>query len=148
MPSSPSSPGVDAELAPLPVSHYAVKLRGIRFRAKHGVSKSERQLFQDFLVDVEVDLPAALLPVKDRIDEAFNYDRIASLVVEEGTAGSFRLLETVASRVVQRLLLDTKALRVVVSVGKTNPPTGASVEQATVTLVATAAVVASVQKDK
>ncbi len=133
------------EAGSLPVAHYSVKLKGIRFRAKHGVSKSERQLFQDFLVDVEVDLPAALLPTKDRIDEAFNYDRIANLVVAEGTVASFRLLETVASRVVQRLLRDTEAVRVVVSVSKTNPPTGASVEQATVTLVATAA---AVQKDK
>ena len=136
-----------AESIAAPVAHYSVKLRGIRFRARHGVSKSERQLFQDFLVDVELDLPAGLLPVRDRIDEAFNYDRIASLVVAEGTAESYRLLETVASRVLQRLLRDTKALRVVVSVGKTNPPTGASVEQATVTLVATAASVASVHKD-
>jgi dihydroneopterin aldolase len=140
---------VTFEVSASPVAHYAIKLRGIRFRAKHGVSKSERQLFQDFLVDVELDLPAALLPVKDRIDESFNYDRIAALVVAEGTAESYRLLETVASRVIQRLLRDTKALRVVVSVGKTNPPTGASVEQAMVTLVATAAVAtASVQKDK
>ncbi len=116
------------------VSEYTVRLEGIRFRGKHGVSKSERALPQDFRVTVEVTLPARILPKTDAVRDVFNYDRIASLVVDEGTRQQCKLLETLGQRLLDRIFADTPATRVVVAVTKSHPPTSASVESVVVTL--------------
>lgn len=113
---------------------YKIRLEGIRFRAKHGVSDSERDLPQDFLVTVEVFLPGETLPTEDHLRDVFDYDRVASLVVEEGTKQAFRLLEILAQRVIERIFTDTPATRVTVSVTKSRPPTRSSVDSVSVEL--------------
>jgi 7,8-dihydroneopterin aldolase/epimerase/oxygenase len=119
------------------LGRYRIHMAGIRFRARHGVTRAERGLAQDFTVDVDLDLPAAELPAKDELRDVFDYDRIATVVVEEGTKGSYRLLETLAQRLVARLLEDTPALAVGVKVRKYAPPTDASVEHVAIELEAT-----------
>ncbi len=113
---------------------YTIRLEGIRFRAKHGVSDSERELPQDFLVSVEVRLPGETLPSSDHLRDVFDYDRVASLVVEEGTKQAFRLLEILAQRVIERIFADTPAVKVTVAVTKSRPPTRSSVDSVSVEL--------------
>jgi dihydroneopterin aldolase len=119
------------------VNEYRIRLDGIRFRGHHGVSDSERALPQDFLVSLEAHLPLAVLPSGDHIADVYNYDRLATLVVEEGTRQECRLLETLAQRVIARVLEDTPATRVSVAVTKSRPPTRSSVDSVTVELRAT-----------
>ena len=115
-----------------PPATYVIRLENIRFRAKHGVSDSERELPQDFLVTV------AELPAADRMQDVFDYDRISSIVVEEGTARPYKLLEKFAARLVERFLSATPAVRVRVAVTKLRPPTEASVDSVTVELTSAA----------
>jgi 7,8-dihydroneopterin aldolase/epimerase/oxygenase len=119
------------------ITEYNMRLEGIRFRAKHGVSDSERDLPQDFLVTVAVTLPVAQLAEADKVTEVFDYDWIATKVVEVGTQQSFKLLETLAQRVIHRLFEETPATKVAVSVTKTRPPTTNSVDAVSVEVVAT-----------
>ncbi|KYF53366.1 dihydroneopterin aldolase [Sorangium sp. So ce854] len=116
------------------IQSYRIRLDGIRFRAKHGVSRAERDLPQDFVVCLEVELPIALLPRTDARARVFDYDRLASLVVDAGTSASYKLLETLAERIIARVLDDTPALRVTVQVKKFGPPTSVSVDAASVEL--------------
>jgi dihydroneopterin aldolase len=116
------------------VETYRIRLAGIRFRARHGVSRAERDLPQDFVVDLEVTLPVALLPRADTRARVFDYDRLASLVVDEGTRVSYKLLETLADRLIERVLADTPAVAVTVQVKKFGPPTSASVDAVAVEL--------------
>ena len=118
------------------IEEYTIRLDGIRFRAKHGVSDSERELPQDFLVAIEVSLPVVELPNGDHLRDVFDYDRLATLVVSVGTGNPCRLLETLAQRLVERIWQDTPATRVAISVTKGKPPTHVSVESATVSVVA------------
>lgn len=138
---SRASSSVDAPQASAPsihaVTEYRLRLDGIRFRGHHGVSDSERALPQDFLVSLEAHLPLGVLPSGDAIADVFNYDRLATLVVEEGTRQKCRLLETLAQRVIARVLSDTPATRVSVAVTKSRPPTRSSVDSVTVELRAT-----------
>ncbi|HEY4116421.1 MAG TPA: dihydroneopterin aldolase [Byssovorax sp.] len=113
---------------------YTIRLEGIRFRARHGASRAERGLPQDFAVDLVVSLPPSLLPRSDTRARVFDYDALATLVVDEGTRSSYKLLETLAERVVARVLDDTPALRVSVRVKKFGPPTTASVDAVSVEL--------------
>src|SRR5687768_5951072 len=92
-----------AGLMPANLRSYQIRLEDIRFRGKHGVSASERSLPQDFSVSVEVSLPVGRLPGTDTVREVFDYDRLASLVVAEGTGQPCKLLETLARRVIDRI---------------------------------------------
>jgi 7,8-dihydroneopterin aldolase/epimerase/oxygenase len=116
------------------VESYRIRLEGIRFRARHGVSRAERDLPQDFVVHLDVELPVSLLPRADSRARVFDYDKLASLVVDEGTRVSYKLLETLAERVIARVLADTPAIAVTVEVKKFGPPTSASVDAVSVSL--------------
>lgn len=118
------------------LTRYSIRLDGIRFRARHGASDSERDLPQDFVADLEVVLPTALLPEADERHRVYDYDVLASLVVREGTGNSYRLLESLASRLLDRLFAETPALSVSVRLRKFGPPTAASVDSAAIELAA------------
>lgn len=119
---------------PCSVSRYSIRLDGIRFRARHGVSDAERYLLQDFVVDLEVSLPVDMLPDSDERSRVYDYDDLATIVVTEGTKTSYKLLETLARRLLQRLLTDTAATSATVRLRKFGPPTTASVDNVTIEL--------------
>jgi dihydroneopterin aldolase len=116
------------------VETYRIRLEGIRFRARHGASRAERDLPQDFVVNLDVVLPVSALPRSDSRARVFDYDKLASLVVDEGTGGSYKLLETLAERLIARILADTPAVAVQVQVKKFGPPTSASVDAVAIEL--------------
>jgi dihydroneopterin aldolase len=118
------------------VETYRIRLEGIRFRARHGASRAEQALPQDFVVHLEVELPVSALPQRDQRRSVFDYDRLANLVVEEGTRATVRLLETLGQRLLERVLADTEALAATVTIKKFGPPTTASVDAASVELTA------------
>lgn len=118
------------------VTEYTIRLHSIRFRTNMGASKSEREIPQEILVDVELTLPLSALPRRDLRRDAVDYAAIANLVVEEGIAQPYHLLETYAQRLVHRLLAETPALRVRVGTTKLRVPTSHSVDRAVVELVA------------
>lgn len=121
--------------APMAVTEaYTIRLEGIRFRARHGVSRAERGLPQDFVVHLSVELPVAVLPRSDSRARVFDYDELASLVVDEGTRVSYKLLETLGERLIARVLADTPATTVTVQVKKFGPPTSVSVDAVSVEL--------------
>jgi 7,8-dihydroneopterin aldolase/epimerase/oxygenase len=116
------------------IDAYRIRLEGIRFRARHGASRAERDLPQDFEASLEVALPVSALPRADTRARVFDYDRLASLVVDEGTKSSYKLLETLAERLAERVLADTPALSATVRVKKFGPPTAASVDAVSIEL--------------
>jgi dihydroneopterin aldolase len=116
------------------VETYRIRLEGIRFRARHGASRAERDLPQDFVVNLDVALPVSALPRSDTRARVFDYDQLASLVVDEGTRVSYKLLETLAERLIARVLADTPAIMVQVLVKKFGPPTSASVDAVAIEL--------------
>ncbi len=120
---------------PKTVRDYRIRLDGVRFRSRHGASASERRLPQDFVANVELSLPPSTLPASDDRRDVVDYDRIASVIVEEGTSRSCRLLETLAGRIVDRIFADFPATMVRIVITKARPPTSTSVEAASVDLL-------------
>jgi dihydroneopterin aldolase len=116
------------------IQTYRIRIEGIRFRARHGVSRAERDLPQDFVVHLEVELPVSVLPRADSRARVFDYDRLALLVVEAGTSTSYKLLEILAERIIARILGDTPAVGVTVQVKKFGPPTSVSVDAVAIEL--------------
>jgi dihydroneopterin aldolase len=115
---------------------YTLRLQSIRFRANLGASHSERAIPQEIVVDVDLSLPVTALPRRDHKREVVDYSTIANLVVETGLAEPYRLLETYARVLVDRLLAETPAMRVRVAATKLRVPTSHSVDRAVVELVA------------
>ena len=118
------------------VTEYTLRLHAIRFRTNMGASRSERDIPQEIVVDIELTLPVSALPKRDLRRDAVDYGVIADLVVREGQAASYHLLETYTTRLVERLLEETPALRVRASATKLRVPTPHSVDRAVVELVA------------
>jgi dihydroneopterin aldolase len=116
------------------IDHYRMHLEGIRFRARHGASRAERDLPQDFVVGVDLELPLGSLSRTDSLRGTFDYGKLADVVVEEGTRASYRLLETLAQRLIDRILESSPATSVVVRVKKFGPPTSVSVDAASIEL--------------
>ena len=115
---------------------YKIVLRGVRFRARVGASRSERDIPQDVVVDVTLLLPYETMPKRDTVRDVFDYDRVARLVVEEGMARQHRLLETYTRSLMERILAETPATHVTVAVTKVRAPTTHSVDAVTVELSA------------
>ena len=88
------------------------------------------------MVDVELTLPVGAFPKRDVRRDAVDYGEVADMVVEVGRAESYRLLETFARALVERLLAETPAVRVRVAATKLRVPTSHSVDRAVVELVA------------
>jgi dihydroneopterin aldolase len=118
------------------VPTYKIALKGVRFRARVGASRSERDLPQDVTVDVTLTLPYSTMPQRDHVRDVFDYDAVARLVVEEGMARQHRLLESYTRVILERLLAETPATHVVVAVTKVRAPTTHSVDAITVELSA------------
>lgn len=115
---------------------YKIALRGVRFRARVGASRSERDIPQDVVVDVTLTLPYETMPRRDTVRDVFDYDGVARLVVEEGMARQHRLLETYTRSLLERILAETPATHVIVAVTKVRAPTTHSVDAVTVELSA------------
>lgn len=116
------------------LSTYKIHLDGIRFRGRHGASRAERGLLQDFIATVEIELPIGALPKTDSLSRVFDYGKLAEMVVDEGTKTSYRLLETLAQRVIARIFEDSPAVSATVRVKKFGPPTAVSVDSASIEL--------------
>ena len=109
-----------------------ITLKGLRFRAFHGVLPQERLTGGDFLVTVKVGYPLATAMASDDVADTFNYAALYDLVAQEMAKPS-KLLEHVAGRIAKAI---EKAFPQVSSIDlkvtKLNPPMGADCEGAEV----------------
>lgn len=118
---------------------YTIHLDGIRFRGRHGASRAERDLPQDFVATLDVELPIDAFPRGDTQKGVVDYGRLAEIVVQEGTTASYRLLETLAARLIDRILEASPSKSVRVRIKKFGPPTPVSVDAASIELYGTRA---------
>lgn len=75
-----------------------IYLDNLRFHAFHGVQKQERNVGNDYIVNVSVQYPLELACDSDDVNDTLNYATLAEIVKEEMTVPS-NLLEHVAQRI-------------------------------------------------
>jgi dihydroneopterin aldolase len=83
------------------VSQTRLVLRGLSFHAHHGYRPEEVLLGARFVVDVELQL--ALVPQEDDLAHTVDYAQVYEAVREEVTQQRYRLIETLADRIAERL---------------------------------------------
>jgi dihydroneopterin aldolase len=97
----------------------SIFIKGLRIDARIGVHSHEKNRFQPLKLDADILISDARFhPARDRLDEVFDYQRIRAAMIDVVREdGHIHLLETLADRVIERLLAmgDVQAVRVRIS---------------------------------
>jgi len=111
-----------------------VKINNIRVYAHHGCLSEEGIVGSEYTVDVTLSADLSRASVSDELSDTVDYVHIHQVVKEEMKIAS-KLLEHVAKRIIDRILIEIEMVDTVkVFVSKINPPIGGDVEKVTVVL--------------
>ncbi|PTV95404.1 dihydroneopterin aldolase [Rhodobacter aestuarii] len=102
-----------------------ISLRDHVVEADIGAFQQERGHSQRLNFNVVVEVRPASGPLDDDVDRILSYDRITEAIAAELAAERLNLLETLAERVAERILLEPRAMRVFVRIEKLDRGPGA-----------------------
>ena len=109
-----------------------IKVENIRVFAYHGCLKEETKIGSDYRVDLWVKANLKTSAESDNLKDTVDYVFLNKVIVEEMAIAS-HLLETVAKRILNRILSEDQSVKkATVSVSKLNPPIGGDVESVTI----------------
>jgi dihydroneopterin aldolase len=111
-----------------------ITLAAMRFEGRHGASEEERALAQPFEVDLEVEADLARAGRTDDLADTIDYGPLVEMARGVVERNSFRLLESIAAAIADRVLMTTPADAVVVRVRKLAVPLDADLDWAQVEL--------------
>lgn len=112
-----------------------IRLKNVRLYGFHGCLKEEEMIGSDYRVDLEVTADLERAAQTDHLSETVDYVHLQTIIREE-MGNRTKLIETVASRILDRILEELPQVQSAgVEVSKINPPIGGDVEQVTVSLV-------------
>ena len=109
-----------------------IRISNIRVYAYHGCMVEEGKIGSDYRVDLEVKADLKKSAKTDQLSDTVDYVHLNRIVKEE-MAVRTKLLETVASSILDRILSELKLVsKAQVRVSKLNPPIGGNVEMVSV----------------
>lgn len=109
-----------------------IKIRNIRVYAYHGCLIEEGKIGSDYRVDVTVKADLSKSAKTDHLSDTVDYVHLNRIVKQEMAIRS-QLLEEVAKRMLERILLEISLVKKVeVAVSKLNPPIGGNVAMVTI----------------
>lgn len=107
-----------------------ISLEGLEFHAFHGVYPHERESGNWFEVDISIETNILEGAIRDELDKTVNYETLYQFVKEEMEKPS-KLLETVAEKIVERILQELHEVhQVELKIAKINPPIGGKCKKA------------------
>lgn len=109
-----------------------IKLKNIKVYSYHGCLEEEGKIGSDYRVDLRVKGDLSHSATTDSLSDTIDYVHLNKIVKEE-MAIRAKLLETVADRILNRVLHELQMVqKVKVAVSKINPPIGGNVGMVTV----------------
>lgn len=90
-----------------------------------GAFQSERGVTQRICFNVVVEVQPLTGPIDDDVDRILSYDRVTEAIAHELADERLNLLETLAERVAERILIEPQAMRVFVRIEKLDRGPGA-----------------------
>ncbi|MCP4145165.1 MAG: dihydroneopterin aldolase [bacterium] len=99
-----------------------IRLTGIDVYAYHGALAAEKELGQRFVIDLELWTDVSTAAESDELDDALDYTKVHSRVVELAAGQPCNLIETLANAICAMLLSEFVLEMVSVTVHKPNPP--------------------------
>ncbi len=111
-----------------------IAIRGISARGFHGVLAHERRDGQDFGVDLVLWVSTAAAAGSDDLADTVDYGALGVDVAAVVSGKPVRLIETLAERVADRCLADSRVQAVEVTVHKPQAPIPVPFDDVTVTI--------------
>jgi dihydroneopterin aldolase len=111
-----------------------IVLTGLTARGHHGVYDFERADGQDFVVDATLELDLAAAATSDDVRDTVHYGELAGRLVAVVTGEPVNLIETLAARLADECLADTRVRAATVTVHKPQAPIPHSFRDVAVTL--------------
>jgi dihydroneopterin aldolase len=111
-----------------------IELRGLRALGVHGVLPEEQVRAQPFEVDLSVDTDLRAAGRSDDLADTLDYGGLTESVAKVVTGEHFSLLERLAERIAEVVLVDGRVTSVTVSVRKLRPPVPVDLATAGVTI--------------
>jgi len=109
-----------------------IKVKNIRVYAYHGCLIEEGKIGSDYRVDLTVRADLSKSAISDNLSDTVDYVHLNKIVKEEMAIRS-KLLEEVAKRILDRILIEINIVKkVTVAVSKLNPPIGGNVAMVTI----------------
>lgn len=109
-----------------------IKVENIRVFANHGCLGEETIIGSDYRVDLKVKASLKKSAATDNLEDTVDYVLLNKIVKDE-MATPCKLLETVASRILNRVLNESDMVqKASVSVSKINPPIGGDVDSVSI----------------
>lgn len=99
-----------------------IELTGLRARGRHGCLPAERELGQEFVVDVALGLDTRPAAAGDDLSRTVDYGSLASRLVAVVEGEPVNLIETLAERLASVCLQDPLVLETEVVVHKPSAP--------------------------
>lgn len=99
-----------------------IALTGLRAFGRHGVFDHEKREGQEFVVDIVVSTDVAKAAAGDRLSDTVDYGGLAELAVRVIGGEPCDLIETVACRIADGVLVDERIEDVEVTVHKPSAP--------------------------
>jgi dihydroneopterin aldolase len=96
-----------------------ITIDDLRVNAAHGHYEKERQVEQEFLISLRVGIDAHAAGNSDKLADTIDYDSLRTSVEEVFKGKSHYLIEALAEEVAQKVLKDTIAREVSISIKKT-----------------------------
>jgi len=109
-----------------------IYLKNIRLYSYHGCMDEEEKIGGDYVVNLKVKTDLSTSSKSDILADTVDYVSLHSIVKQEMAQRS-KLLETVADRIINRVIKEHPAVvKASVKVAKKNPPIGGNVEEVAV----------------
>ena len=102
-----------------------ISLRDHIVEVEIGAFQAERGVTQRICFNVVVEVQPLTGPIDDDVDRILSYDRVTEAIAAELAVERLALLETLAERVAERILLEPQAARVFVRIEKLDRGPGA-----------------------
>lgn len=99
-----------------------IALTGLRVRGHHGVYEFERREGQDFVVDVALELDTAPAAASDDVADTVHYGELAESLAAVVAGEPVNLLETLAQRLADVCLADSRVRAAEITVHKPQAP--------------------------
>ncbi len=109
-----------------------IKVKNIHVYAYHGCLDEEGKIGSEYRVDVSVKADLKKSALSDKLEDTVDYVHLNKIVKEEMAIRS-KLLETVANKILERILLEIPFVKkAIIDVSKINPPIGGNVAMVTI----------------
>ncbi len=96
----------------------SIVIKGFKVSGRHGVTQEERDLDQEFAVDLECQLDLSAAGRADRIEHTVDYMELIADIRQVVSTESYNLLEALGERLAQVVLARPFVDRVVIGLSK------------------------------